>query len=314
MSLTVGVDVGGTKVAAGVVDEKGVVVQSVRRATPATGAVAAEQVITEVVRELAADHAIEAVGVGAAGLVDETRSVVRFAPNLRWHEQQVRAQLEAATGLPVVVENDANAAAWAEYRFGAARGFHDFVMITVGTGVGGALVIGGRLYRGRFGLAGEFGHLVLDPDGPPCGCGRRGCWEQFASGNALLRDARARAAEDRARASVLLSLGDGSPEGIAGAHITAAARQGDPVALETFSHAGYWLGRGLAELAAVLDPGCFVIGGGVSDAGDLLLGPARAEFEAHLMGADVRPHAVIIPAELGNTAGLVGAAELARDR
>jgi glucokinase len=314
MGLTVGVDVGGTKVAAGVVDEQGQVLARVRRATTATVPGAAEKVISEAVLELASSFPVEAVGVGAAGLVDETRSIVRFAPNLGWREQPLRAQLEKATGLPVVVENDANAAAWAEYRFGAARGRDDVVMLTVGTGIGGALVMGGRLHRGRYGLAGEVGHLVLDKDGRHCGCGRRGCWEQYASGNALLRAARNRAAQDRDHARVLLSYGDGTPEGVAGPHVTAAAHAGDPVALETFEEVGYWLGRGMAELAAVLDPGSYVVGGGVSEAGELLLGPARREFVAHLVGADVRPIAEIVPAALGNLAGLVGAADLARAR
>ena len=314
MALTVGVDVGGTKVAAGVIDEDGQVLAQVRRATSAQLEGAAERTIAELVLELAAAYPVEAVGVGAAGLVDETRSLVRFAPNLGWREEPLRSLLEAATDLPVVVENDANAAAWAEYRFGAARGRDDVVMVTVGTGIGGALVLGGVLHRGGFGLAGEVGHLVLDPDGPACGCGRRGCWEQFASGNALLRDARAMAADDRDGARQLLGLGDGTPEGVAGPHITAAARQGDPVARAVFDRAGFWLGRGMAELAAVLDPGCFVVGGGVSEAGELLLAPARAAFAAHLMGADVRPHAEILAAELGNLAGMVGAAELARVR
>jgi glucokinase len=314
MALTIGVDVGGTKVAAGVVDEQGQVLEQVRQATVVQRPGAAEDAIAEAIRKLAAEYTVEAVGVGAAGLVDETRSIVRFAPNLGWREQPLRAVLEAATDLPVVVENDANTAAWAEYRFGAARGRDDVVMVTVGTGIGGALILGGALYRGRFGLSGEVGHLVVDPEGPPCGCGRRGCWEQFASGNALLRDARARAARERDRARLLLQFGDGTPEGIEGAHVTAAAHQGDPVALEAFEHAGYWLGRGLAEIAAVLDPGSYVIGGGVSEAGDLLLAPARREFATHLMGADVRPRAEILAAALGNEAGVVGAAELARLR
>ena len=314
MALTVGVDVGGTKVAAGVVDEAGNVVAQVRRATSAQVEGAAERTIAALVAELASAYPVEAVGVGAAGLVDETRSVVRFAPNLGWREQPLRVLLEAATNLPVVVENDANAAAWAEYRFGAARGRDDVVMVTVGTGIGGALVLGGVLYRGGFGLAGEVGHLVLDPDGPACGCGRRGCWEQFASGNALLREARARSAQDRSGARLMLGLGDGTPEGVAGPHITAAARLGDPVALAVFATAGFWLGRGMAELAAVLDPACYVVGGGVSEAGELLLAPARAAFSQHLMGADVRPRAEILAAEMGNLAGIVGAAELARLR
>ena len=166
MGLTVGVDVGGTKVAAGVVDEQGQVLARVRRATTAQIPGAAEKVISEAVHELASSFPVEAVGVGSRGLVDETRSIVRFAPNLGWREQPLRAQLEQATGLPVVVENDANAAAWAEYRFGAARGRDDVVMLTVGTGIGGALVLGGRLHRGRYGLAGEVGHIVAGQGRP----------------------------------------------------------------------------------------------------------------------------------------------------
>lgn len=312
MSLTVGVDVGGTKVAAGVVDEDGVVLVRRRRSSAAQQTGATEQVIAELVSELAQAYPVVAVGVGAPGLVDETRSVVRFAPNLAWHDLPLGAQLAELTGLPVVVENDANAAAWAEYRFGAARGRDEVVVVTVGTGIGGGLVLGGTLRRGRFGLAGEIGHLVLESGGRLCACGRRGCWEQYASGNALLREARTRAAEDRAGAQLLLSLGDGTPEGVSGKHISLAAEGGDPVALAAFSEIGQWLGRGMAELAAVLDPGCFVIGGGVSEAGELLLGPARDAYRTYLVGAGIRPFPEIVAAELGNEAGLVGAADLAR--
>jgi glucokinase len=312
VGLTIGVDVGGTKVAAGVVAEDGTVVEVVRRATLVQQVGAAEDAIAEVILELAGRHAVEAVGVGAAGFVDETRSIVRFAPNLGWREQPLRALLEKATGLPVVVENDANAAAWAEYRFGAAKGRDDVVMVTVGTGIGGAIIVGGKLFRGRYGLAGEIGHVVMVPEGRACGCGRRGCWEQYASGNALLREARLRAADDREGAKLLLSLGDGTPEGVSGAHVTAAATAGDPVAEAAFAQIGYWLGRGMADLAATLDPACFIVGGGVSEAGELLLGPARGEYAKHLVGSDVRPAADIEAAALGNTAGVVGAADLAR--
>jgi glucokinase len=312
MSLTVGVDVGGTKVAAGVVDEDGTLLVKRRRSSAAQETGATERVIAELVSELAQAYPVEAVGVGAPGLVDETRSVVRFAPNLAWHDLPLAAQLTGLTGLPVVVENDANAAAWAEYRFGAARGLEEVVVVTVGTGIGGGLVLGGRLHRGRFGLAGEIGHLVLESGGRSCACGRRGCWEQYASGNALLREARTRAAEDRDGARLLLSLGDGTPEGVSGKDISRAAEGGDPVALASFSEIGRWLGRGMAELSAVLDPGCFVVGGGVSEAGELLLGPARDAYRTYLVGAGIRPFPEIVAAELGNDAGLVGAADLAR--
>ena len=243
MSLTVGVDVGGTKVAAGVVDEDGTLLVKRRRSSAAQETGATEQVIAELVSELAQGYPVEAVGVGAPGLVDETRSVVRFAPNLAWHDLPLAAQLSELTGLPIVVENDANAAAWAEYRFGAARDLEEVVVVTVGTGIGGGLVLGGRLHRGRFGLAGEIGHLVLESGGRSCACGRRGCWEQYASGNALLREARTRAAEDRDGARLLLSLGDGTPEGVSGKDISRAAEGGDPVALAAFSEIGRWLGR-----------------------------------------------------------------------
>jgi glucokinase len=255
---------------------------------------------------------VAGVGLGAAGLVDETRRVVRFAPNLSWHEEPLADTVEKGCGLPVVVENDANAAAWGEFRFGAGRAETSLVAVTVGTGIGGGIVLDDKLVRGSYGMAAEFGHIVRVPDGRLCGCGRRGCWEQYASGNALLREARTLAAEHRDRADVLLSLGDGTPEGVKGKHITAAARQGDPIALEAFEHIGTWLGTGLADVAALLDPAMFVIGGGVSEAGDLLLGPARAAFESSLVARKNRPLASVVLAQLGNDAGLVGAADLAR--
>ena len=212
------------------------------------------------------------------------------------------------------MENDANAAAWGEFRFGAGRDAHDLVAVTVGTGIGGGIVLSDRLVRGAFGMAAEFGHLVRVPDGRLCGCGKRGCWEQYASGNALLRKARELAAERRNEAHTLLDLGDGTPEGVTGKHITVAARDGDPVALEAFSRIGRWLGTGLADVAALLDPAMFVIGGGVSEAGELLLAPTRVAFVSALVAAGHRPHAQVVAAELGNDAGLVGAADLARDR
>jgi glucokinase len=211
-----------------------------------------------------------------------------------------------------VVENDANAAAWGENRFGAGRDETDLVCVTVGTGIGGGIVIDDRLYRGRFGIGGEIGHMQVVADGRLCGCGQRGCWEQYASGNALVREARERAAEARGEATILLRMGDGTPEMITGRHVTEAARLGDEVALAAFATVGRWLGQGLADLVAVLDPGRFIIGGGVSEAGDLVLEPARTSFEALLTGRDVRPIAQVVLAELGNDAGLVGAADLAR--
>jgi glucokinase len=314
VGMSIGVDIGGTKILAGIVTDDGRIVSTARRPTPRHDANDVLDLVADVVGELVqgSSDPIVGVGVGVAGLVDAERSRVYFAPNLRWSQVPVRALLEAATGLPVVVENDGNIAAWGEYRFGAGRGTTDLVLVTVGTGIGGGIVINGGLFRGSHGVAGEIGHINAVPDGRPCGCGRHGCLEQYASGNALVREARLLAAERRSEAGVLLGLGDGTPEGVQGVHITEAARAGDPVATEAFAVVGTWLGRGLADLAAVLDPEVFVIGGGVSDAGDLLLASARQTLADKLIGQQNRPAPVVKVAELTNLAGLVGAADLAR--
>lgn len=318
VNVAIGVDVGGTKIAAGLVDEAGAVLARTRRETPPQDAAESLRAIGETILELA-DTAREqglgdvtGVGVGAAGFVDRGRRTVRFAANLGWRDTAVADLLEAQVGMPVVVENDANAASWGEFVFGASREHGDMVCVTVGTGIGGGIVSEGRLVRGAYGIAAEVGHIEMVADGRLCGCGRRGCWEQYGSGNALVREARELAAERRAEATVLLRLGDGTPEGIQGVHVTAAAQQDDPVAVESFARIGSWLGKGLAELAAVLDPQVFVIGGGVVEAGELLLAPARDSFRANLVAPDHRPVAQVVPALLGNDAGIVGAADLAR--
>jgi len=313
MGLTIGVDIGGTKVAAGVVDTEGKIIARARRDTPSTDPQATQDTIAEVVNELTREHGVEAVGLGAAGFVDADRSMVLFAPNLAWRDEPLRDDVQRRVNLPVVVENDANAAAWAEARFGAGRGQRTVVCVTVGTGIGGGLVLDGRLFRGGFGIAGEVGHLRVVPDGIRCGCGNKGCWEQYASGNALVREARDLAASQSPLAQHLLELAGGDPQLITGPLVTKAAKTGDPTAAELLEEVGRWLGAGMASLAAVLDPGCFVVGGGVSEAGDLLLAPARDAFRHMLSGRGYRPEPEIRQAELGNDAGLVGAADLARD-
>jgi len=313
MSLTIGIDVGGTKVAAGVVDEQGRIVEKLRRSTPAARPDQTVRVIGEAIMELLGRHEVEAVGIGAAGFVDETRSTVLFAPNLAWRDERIQKQLADLVGLPVIVENDANAAAWAEMRLGAARGQEHVLLITVGTGIGAGFVLDGRLYRGRWGVAGEPGHYRVVPDGRLCGCGNRGCWEQYASGSALVAEARDFARRSPGAAVRLLQLGGGSAEGIDGPAVTQAAQEGDTGALRCFDIVGRWLGTGLADLAAILDPVCFVIGGGVSEAGDLLVAPARAAFEQCLTGRTYRQFAEIRLAQLGADAGLIGASYLARD-
>lgn len=312
MGLAIGVDVGGTKVAAGVVDEQGRIVEKLRRPTPSSSLEQTVGTISEVVSELMGRHLVDAVGLGVAGFVDEARARVVFAPNLAWRDEPVKKAVEDRLGITVIVENDANATAWAETRFGAARGHSYVILLTVGTGIGSGIVLDGELYRGRWGLGGEAGHYRVVPDGRLCGCGNRGCWEQYASGNALAAEARELARRSPEAAIRLLELAGGKPEGISGPEVTRAAAEGDPAALRCFSIVGTWLGQGIADLAAILDPGCFVVGGGVSAAGDLLLVPARMSFERALTGGGHRSLADIRLAQLGPDAGLVGAADLAR--
>ena len=310
--LTIGIDVGGTKAAAGVVGPDGRIVEKLKRSTPAASPPETERVIADVVTELTSRYDVAAVGIGAAGFIDETRSTVLFAPNLAWRDEPLRKSVQEKVGLPVFVENDANASLWAESRFGAARGYRDVFLIAVGTGIGASMMIAGDLYRGGFGIAGEPGHYRVVPDGRLCGCGNRGCWERYASGSALVAEAREFARRSPEAALRLLQLGGGVPEGISGPQVTRAAREGDPAALRCFQIVGGWLGQGMADLAAILDPGCFVIGGGVSEAGSLLVDPARWAYERALPGRGYRDFADIRLAELGADAGVVGAADLAR--
>ena len=310
--LAIGVDIGGTKVAAGLVDESGQVLARARRLTPSRDPQAVEATIIEVVDELRTDQQVVAVGIGAAGFVDVDRARVMFAPHLAWRNEPLQAAVAEVTGLPVVVENDANAAAWAEWRFGAGRGETHVVCVTLGTGIGGGIVTNGRVERGRYGMAGEFGHMVVVPDGHRCECGNRGCLEQYASGNVLGREARELARAGSPVTVPLMERVGGDVDALVGPLVTEAARDGDPCAIELFDEVGRWLGVGLANLAAALDPGVFVIGGGVSDAGELLLRPARESFRRTLTGRGFRPEPQILKAALGPEAGLVGAADLAR--
>ncbi|GAA2391335.1 glucokinase [Catellatospora methionotrophica] len=313
MALTIGVDIGGTKVLGGVVDPDGTVVATCRRDTPAGDVAATRDVIIDVVKDLSAEHEVDAVGIGAAGWIDATRSTVLFAPNLAWRDEPLRDYVAKAVNLPVVVENDANVAAWAEFRYGAAADAEDsMVMFTVGTGIGGGIVLGGALVRGAHGIAAEIGHMLAVPDGHLCGCGRHGCIEQYASGNALVRFARAGAQAEPERAALLLGKADGRVDHITGPIVTAAAQAGDEVAIDAFTQIGYWLGQGLADLVQILDPQVLVVGGGVIDAGDLLMTPARQSYLDSLAQRGRLPVAELRAAKMGNVAGLVGAADLAR--
>lgn len=313
MSYTIGVDVGGTKVLGGVVDHTGQVFKSARRDTPREGGAALTQAIADVAKELMADFTIDSVGVSAAGFVSSDRKTMLATPNIAgWNGVDLDSDLTALIGLPVVIENDANAAAWGEARFGAGRGKEHLLMLTVGTGIGGGIVVNGNLYRGAFGVAAEIGHMRVVPDGHLCGCGARGCFEQYGSGNALLRHAREAIAASPDIARNLLSRGDGTINGLTGQAITDAARDGDAVALAAFNTTGQWLGAGIATLSVILDPERVVIGGGVIDAGEILLAPTRAALERFMPFAGKHPYPEIVAASLGNEAGLVGVADLAR--
>ncbi|MDT0322194.1 ROK family glucokinase [Streptomyces millisiae] len=311
---TVGIDIGGTKVMAGVVDADGTVLERLRAETPdkSKSPKVVEDTIAELVLDLSDRHDVHAVGIGAAGWVDADRSRVLFAPHLAWRNEPLRDALAARLAVPVLVDNDANAAAWGEWRFGAGRGADHLVMITLGTGIGGAILEGGKVKRGAYGVAGEFGHMQVVPGGHRCPCGNRGCWEQYSSGNALVREARELAAADSPVAQRTLDRVDGQIADITGPLISDLAREGDAMCVELLEDVGRWLGVGIANLAAALDPACFVIGGGVSDADDLLIRPAREAFRRQLTGRGYRPEAKIVRAELGAEAGMVGAADLAR--
>lgn len=311
-ALTCGIDIGGTKIAGAVVDGDGTIVAEARVESPATDPSAMETAAAGLVGDFAAAHGIAAVGVGAAGYVASDRSTVLFAPNIAWRNEPLGADLARLTGLPVVVENDANAAAWGEFRYGAGRDVDDQLMVTVGTGVGGGIVVDGHLLRGAHGVGAEIGHLNVVPDGRLCGCGNRGCLEQYGSGTALVRSAREAVAASSLLARDLVDRAGGDPAAITGPMITAAAQEGDRFAIEQFEQLGHWLGHGIASLVAVLDPAVIVIGGGVSEAGALLVEPLRATFEHELSGRGYRPTPEIRLAELGNRAGVIGAADLAR--
>jgi glucokinase len=309
-----GIDIGGTKVAGGIVAADGTILGTARRATPGASVSDTEDAIVAVVEELAAGHDGElvGVGVGAAGWFDRTGDTVLFSPHLAWRNSSLRKDLAVRLQRPLWVGNDADAAAWAEYRYGAARGSDLALMITLGTGIGGGIVLDGRLRRGSHGVAGEWGHMRVVPDGRLCACGNRGCWEQYASGTALGQTAREVARTSPAAAAQLLERVDCEPDRLTGEDVARAAAEGDPLALELVTEVGVWLGQGIADLAAVLDPEVVVIGGGVSKLGEMVLAPARDRLDRALPGRGFRPGPRVVAAELGPQAGMVGAADLVR--
>jgi len=309
--LTAGVDIGGTKVFAALVDEAGGLHERVSHPTdPEAGAASVLHALDQLLGGLAPGRRPTAIGVAAAALVEYPSGRIEYAPNLLFEVADLPGAVRDHVGIPTVVENDANAAVWAERQFGAATGTDGVLMLAVGTGIGGGVVIEGELFRGHLGFAAELGHVTLIEGGPQCACGERGCLEALASGTAIGRMAREGIAA--APDSIVLELAGGSASRISGALVSEAAHAGDEFAAGILARAGHWLGVGLAGLVNAFDPELIVIGGGGAGAGWFLVEPAKEELRRRL-GAR-RPIPPVVTATLGNDAGAVGAASLARLR
>jgi glucokinase len=314
--LAIGLDIGGTKIAGAVVDADGAVLAELVEPTPEeSDAEAIAAVLLDMIERLRARHEVAAIGVGAAGIVEWPAGRMLWAPNISYRDWPVREQLEKVTGLPVTVDNDANVAALAEARFGhRAAGpdrtgpYTNMLLVTVGTGIGGGLVLDGRIYRGPTGLGGEIGHMILNPDGPECGCGNHGCFEAYASGTALTRMGREAAEDDPQGLIARLGAGDG---GVTGRTVVAALEQGDPTARAIFARLGRWLGVGIASLATVFEVDAVVVGGGLVATGELLLEPTRVAAREFAYAPTVRGVTPVVPATFGGDAGKIGAALLA---
>lgn len=308
---TFGVDLGGTNTRVALVDPDGTVVEEHTGPTAATldGIVASIADTARALRHLRPDAA--ALGVGAAGMVDRD-GTIHYSPNVpAFLRAPVRARLADAFDLPVVVDNDANVAALAELVHGAGRGCDDFLLVTLGTGVGGGVVVNGRVLRGAHGFAAEIGHFQVDPHGPRCACGEIGHWEALASGTAL--GALGRAAAGRGEAPSVLALAGGDAAAVQGTHVGEAARRGEPDAVALVAEYAHQVAVGLVGLVNVFDPEKVLVSGGLVELGDVLLGPLGAAFHGRIEGAPYRPDVPVVVAELGGRAGVVGAAALARE-
>ena len=304
-TLAIGVDLGGTKIAAGVVDGDGKLLDRAELPSDIDDAESVIAQIAELTSRLSVEG-VRGVGIGAAGIVDHETGHYFYGPNTGLRDFDLARLSSEAVRLPVKIDNDANCAAWAEHRFGVGRGCRDFVCVTLGTGIGGGFVFAGRPYRGAHGGAAEIGHLVVDPDGPLCGCGRHGCWEQFASGLALERMAlEGINAHDGSVLTQHFHAGR-----IRGPAITRAARDGDAFALELVDKLAYWIGLGLGSLVNILEPSKIAIAGGIVRDWDLFAARAEREMLEQMEADTRRPHPELLGAELGSDAGIVGAALL----
>jgi glucokinase len=305
--LSAGIDVGGTKCLGVVIDDGGIVLREEKWRTPRGG-----EALLDAMADLAnALRPWDSLGVGVAGLITR-HGVLRAAPNLHGVEElDVVAGLHDRLGVTVAADNDATCAALAEWMMGAAQSTRDAVLVTLGTGIGGGNIVDGRVARGVNGFAGEPGHMVVQPDGPPCVCGRRGCWERYASGAGLVRFARE--AAEAGRIDHVVELAGGDPEDVRGEHLDAAARLGDEGALWVFDTFAWWVALGLVNITNLLDPEMLVIGGGLAEVADLYIAGVRTHFAELLYSASSRPYPRVEVARHGERAGAVGAALLGRD-
>ena len=306
----IGVDLGGTKMLLGVLDgDSKTVWESRERSAGESEEELVELLVREVEEARAARAGVATIGMGIPATIDHERGLAIAAVNLPIEDLPIRDLVVERTGLPTFVDNDANVAALAEHLFGAARGAENAVMLTIGTGIGGGLILGGEIYRGSTGAGAELGHMAIQMDGPGCqgNCPNRGCVEAFASGTALGREGLA-AAESNPESALGKLLAEGKP--VDGKAVTVAAQEGDETAIEVFDLVGGRLGVALAGFANIFEPEVIVVGGGVMAAGDLLLDPARRELEARAL----RPmnRTPVVAAKLGEDAGMIGAAAMAR--
>jgi len=308
---TIGIDIGGTSIRAAVIDARGEILDKVRAQTPPT-APALEKCLDRLVAELRSRWPVEAVGLAVAGFLTPDRSVIRFSPHLPWREVAVAAEMSARIGLPVSLEHDANAAAVAERRFGAAGGGHNTLVLAIGTGIGAGLLLEGRLYRGSHGVAPELGHLCVVPGGRVCSCGKFGCWERYCSGTALVDSVVELVADGTYRSSLLARETAEDPGSLTGRRVAAAAADGDPVGVAAVAEFARWLGQGLAMIGDIFDPDLIVLAGGVGASSGLFLDEAREHYGAMLTGSGHRRLARIRGTQLGEAAGMIGAADIAR--
>jgi glucokinase len=309
----VGIDIGGTKIAGALVDQAGAIIKELRVPSPIDDSNQMVDAISSVIDQLTADEKVVGVGVAAAGFLSVDREIMYHAPNIAaWRNEPLKSRIESKTSFPVLLENDANAAGWAEFRFGAGKDVQSMIMLTIGTGVGGAIISEGRLLKGGFGIGGELGHVISVPEGRLCGCGLKGCLETYASGTALLLAARALAASGDAKGLRLRELAANEGE-LSGEMVYQAIMEDDAGAIELIVELGHYLGRAIGSVfVPVLDPEIAVIGGGVSAVGEKLMNPIRDSFEKSLPAKGYRPELKVVKASFLNQAGLIGAADLAR--